>query len=245
MLQRAPLGERTYPHSIHATRCPISYFCRCNDLCSNPVSSLAPSIIVSATLFGPTMKIPTSWAYLFAIASQLPSLARAVSNCPLAGAEFPPPQTLSLHPVWQQALARLKNRFDLIDAGSTFNVDGSLDQLSYSIQIFSSNPGGGILAERHRTAPNLLANTTGVKQVDKDTVYRLGSVSKIYAVVAWLAELGDVHWNQPITNFIPELANFTAQARSKPFDSVRQTKWEDITIAALASQVGGVGRDCR
>lgn len=188
------------------------------------------------------MKIP-EWAYL--VASLLP-LAGALPNCPLAGAEFPPPQTLSLHPVWQQAIARLKTRLDLIDSGSTFNLDGSLDELSYSIQVFSTNPGGGILAERHRTAPSLLANTTGVKQVDKDTVYRLGSVSKIYAVVAWLAELGDVHWNQPITNFIPELANFSAQARTQQqFDDVRQTKWEDITIAALASQMSGVGRDCR
>lgn len=214
-------------------------------LSSNPVSFLAASNLASATLFGPTMKIPTSWAYLVAFASQLPSLARAVPNCPLAGAEFPPPQTLSLHPAWQQALASLKSKFDLIDAGSTFKTDGSLDELSYSIQIFSSNPGGGILTERHRTAPNLLTNTTGVKQVDKDTVYRLGSVSKIYAVVAWLAELGDVHWNQPITNFIPELAAISAQARTRPFDDVRQTNWEEITVAALASQVGGVGRDCR
>ena len=102
----------------------------------------------------------------------------------------------------------------------------------------------GPLFERHRTAPNLLANTTGVKKVDGNTVYRLGSVSKNFTVVAWLAELGDVHWNQPVTNFILELAGISAQARSKPFDEVQQTAWENITIGALASQVSGVGRDC-
>ncbi|KAF1912819.1 beta-lactamase/transpeptidase-like protein [Ampelomyces quisqualis] len=187
------------------------------------------------------MKIP-GWTFLTLI-SQIPFWVEAIPNCPLAGAEFPPPQTLSLHPVWQQALANLRAKFDLIDSGGTRDVDGDLDGLSYSIQIFSTNPGGGILAERHRTAPNLLANTTGVKRVDGDTVYRLGSVSKIFTVVAWLAELGDVHWNQPITNFIPELANISAQAASRPFDEVRQTSWEDITIASLASQISGVGRD--
>jgi CubicO group peptidase (beta-lactamase class C family) len=181
----------------------------------------------------------------FLVASQIPLGAAAIPNCPLAGAEFPPPQTLSRHPVWQQALSTLKDKFDDIDNGGTLDLDGSLDELSYSIQIFSTNPGGEVLAERHRTAPNLLANTTGVRKIDKDTVYRLGSVSKIFTVVTWLAELGDVHWNQPITNFIPELANISAQAASQPFHSVRQTAWEEITIEALASQVSGLGRDCR
>jgi CubicO group peptidase (beta-lactamase class C family) len=187
------------------------------------------------------MKMPR---WFFFIASQIP-LSAALPNCPLAGAEFPPPQTLARHPVWQQALNTLKDKFDDIDNGVTRDLDGSLDELSYSIQIFSTNPGGQILAERHRTAPNLLANTTGVKQIDKDTVYRLGSVSKIFTVVAWLAELGDMHWNQPITKFIPELAKFADQAASQPFDRVRQTAWDDITIGALASQVSGLGRDCR
>lgn len=171
---------------------------------------------------------------------QLP-LSTALPNCPLTGPEFPPPQRLSQHPIWQQALSNVSAIFDYIDLGGTGGIDG----LSYSIQVFSTNPGGGILGERHRTAPNLLANTPGVKQVDGDTVYRLGSVSKVFAVLAWLAELGDVHWNQPITNFVPELADVAAQAALRPFDSVRQTAWEDITIESLAAQVSGVGRDCK
>jgi CubicO group peptidase (beta-lactamase class C family) len=197
--------------------------------------------LIARQFFRSTMKLPL-WAFLITI--RLP-WAAALPNCPLAGAEFPPPQTLSQHPVWQQALMTLKNKFDNIDAGGTHELDGNLDNLSYSIQIFSTNPGGGeLLAERHRTAPSLLANTTGVKHIDSNTVYRLGSVSKIFTVVAWLAELGDVHWNQPITNFIPELVDISAQDSSQPFDNIRQTAWEDITIAALASQVSGIGRDC-
>jgi hypothetical protein len=192
------------------------------------------------TSLGSTMKIPR-WAFF--VASQL-QLGAALPNCPLAGAEFPPTQTLSQHPVWQKALKALDYKFNSINNGGTRDLDGNLDGLSYSIQVFSTNPGREILAEWHRTAPNLLANTTGVKQVDRDTVYRLGSVSKIVTVVAWLAELGDVHWNQPITNFIPELASFSAQATSQTFSTVRQTAWEDITIGALASQVSGIGRDC-
>jgi CubicO group peptidase (beta-lactamase class C family) len=173
-------------------------------------------------------------------ANQLP-LSAAIPNCPLGGPEFPPPQRLSQHPKWQQALADVSSLFNYIDIGGT----GGVDSLSYSIQVFSTNPGGGILGERHHTAPNLGEDTPGVKIVNGNTIYRLGSVSKVFAVLAWLAELGDVHWNQPITDFIPELASLSAQAASNPFDRVRQTAWEDITIGSLASQVSGLGRDCK
>jgi hypothetical protein len=186
---------------------------------------------------------PFQWALL--VATHF-SFVAAIPNCPLAGAEFPPPQTLFRHPAWQQALEAIRQRFELIDHGGTSDLDGNLDDLSYSIQIFSTNPGGEILAERHRTAPNLMKkNTTGVKEINRDTVYRLGSVSKIFTVVAWLAELGDVHWNHPITDFIPELEDIVARAGPGPFNTLRQTAWQDITIGALASQISGIGRDCK
>ncbi|KZM21674.1 uncharacterized protein EKO05_0000982 [Ascochyta rabiei] len=170
--------------------------------------------------------------------SQLPLSFANVPNCPIFGAEFPPPQRLAQHPKWQQALANLSTAFDYMDANITGN------NLSYSVQIFSTNPGNTILAERHRTAGNLLPDTEGVKQVNANTVYRLGSISKIFTVLAFLAEVGDIHWNQPITNYIPELAQYSRLVSAQLFDDdVRRTDWEDITIGALAAQVSGIGRD--
>jgi hypothetical protein len=171
--------------------------------------------------------------------AQLP-MCFTTPNCPLFGPEFPPPQRLSEHPTWKKAVDNVTAVFDYIDAS---NITG-IDRFSYSIQIFSINPGPPILWERHRTAKDLPANTTGVKQVDRDTVYRLGSVSKAFTVLAFLAEVGDVHWNQPITKYIPELAKLSDRPASADFDSVRETDWDDITIGALASQVSGLGRDC-
>jgi hypothetical protein len=165
----------------------------------------------------------------------------AAPNCPLIGAEFPPPQQLAEHPTWKKALNNITSVFDYID---TSNITG-VDRFSYSIQIFSTNPGSPILWQRHRTAKNLPANTTGVNKVDGETVYRLGSVTKVFTVLAFLAEAGDVHWNQPITKYIPELAGRSGRASSDDFDDVRETSWDDITIGALASQVSGLGRDCK
>lgn len=163
----------------------------------------------------------------------------AIPNCPIFGAEFPAPKRLIEHPRWQQALVNLTNAFDTLDA----NVTG--DDLSYSVQIFSTDYGGKILADRYRTAATLDPQTEGVKEVGPDTVYRIGSVSKIFTVLAFLAEVGDTHWNSPITAFVPELARYSAQIATQPIDNVRRTDWEDITIGALVAQVSGVGRDCK
>jgi hypothetical protein len=172
--------------------------------------------------------------------AQLP-ISVAAPNCPLIGAEFPPPKKLAEHPTWKKALSNITSVFDYIDAS---NITG-VDRFSYSIQIFSTNPGPPILWERHRTAKNLPTNTTGVRVVDGDTVYRLGSVTKVFTVLAFLAEAGDVYWNQPITKYIPELAKQSGRASSDDFDDVRETSWDDITIGSLASQVSGLGRDCK
>jgi hypothetical protein len=180
-----------------------------------------------------TLIIPT-------LLAQLP-ISFAAPNCPLIGPEFPAPQHLSEHPIWKTAIDNITAVFDYIDVS---NITG-VDRFSYSIQIFSTNPGPPILWERHRTAKDLPVNTTGVKKVDGNTVYRLGSVSKVFAVLAFLAEAGDVDWNQPITKYIPELAKLPGKAGSNDFDDVRQTNWGDITIGALASQVSGLGRDCK
>ncbi|KAF1930189.1 beta-lactamase/transpeptidase-like protein [Didymella exigua CBS 183.55] len=162
----------------------------------------------------------------------------AIPNCPIFGAEFPTPKRLPEHPRWKEALVNLTASFDYLDA----NVTG--DDLSYSVQIFSTDYEPKVLAERHRTALTLLPQTEGVKEVGPDTVYRIGSVSKVFTVLAFLAEVGDTHWNTPITAFIPELAQYSLQTSAQLIDDVRRTDWDDITIGALAAQVSGIGRDC-
>ncbi|KAK7928587.1 hypothetical protein PG985_005585 [Apiospora marii] len=89
---------------------------------------------------------------------------------------------------------------------ATFDaVDQTAANYSYTLQLFSTNPGPPILFERFHTAQDLPNNTTGVKKVDANTVFRLGSVTKIFTVLAYLAETGEKYFNHPITEFIPEL----------------------------------------
>ncbi|KAF2655858.1 beta-lactamase/transpeptidase-like protein [Lophiostoma macrostomum CBS 122681] len=166
----------------------------------------------------------------------------ALPNCPLAGPESPPPQNLSSHPTWQRALSNLTTILHYLDLRNTLLGQANT---SYSLQIFSTNPGSPILWERHGTSPNLLPDTPGVKAVGPDTVYRIGSVSKVFAVLAFLVSVSDIYWTWPITSFIPELAVYAGHSSSTTpdFDAVRSTSWDEITIGALASQVSGLGRD--
>ena len=39
-----------------------------------------------------------------------------------------------------------------------------------------------------------------------ETVYRVGSISKLLFLYTFLVEVGHAHWHRPITDFVPELA---------------------------------------
>ncbi|KAK8050326.1 beta-lactamase family protein [Apiospora phragmitis] len=146
------------------------------------------------------------------------ALALASPHCPIYGAEFPKPQRLTESAIWKAAMENLTATFDAVDPTAV--------NYSYTVQVFSTNPGPPILFERCTTAQNLPSNTTGVKKVDVDTVFRIGSVTKIYTVLAFLAETG--------VNGYPG---------NETVDELRTVKWEDITIEALLSQMSGIERD--
>ncbi|KAK8055214.1 beta-lactamase/transpeptidase-like protein [Apiospora rasikravindrae] len=162
-------------------------------------------------------------------------LARANPNCPIYGAEFPKPQRLTESAIWKSAMENLTATFDSIDPQAI--------NYSYTVQVFSTNPGPPILFERFTTARDLPKNTTGVKKVDVDTVFRIGSVTKIFTVLTFLAETGDQYFNRPITDFIPELQDIVNRRGNETVDELRTVKWEDITIEALLSQMSGIERD--
>jgi hypothetical protein len=110
---------------------------------------------------------------------------------------------------------------------------------SYSIQVFT---GSGILFEHYPTAPSLPSlNSSGVKQVDAHTVYRIGSLTKIFTMYAFLLEAGYQYFSHPITDFVPELA---ALATWQSGNAIADVAWGDVTIGDLASHLAGIASDC-
>jgi len=104
--------------------------------------------------------------------------------------------------------------------------------------IHENNP----LYTYHYDATNLSSPAQGVAHVQSDTVYRIGSLSKLLTVYTFLATAGDKYWTQPITNFIPELEAYDAVHASQQ-DPIDYFRWSDITVGILASQISGLQKD--
>ncbi|KAJ4193819.1 hypothetical protein NW759_016559 [Fusarium solani] len=152
------------------------------------------------------------------------------SDCPLAGPAFPAPSNLTNSP-------------SLLDAALMFetqlgNQTGGLlpNDTAWAVAVFSAK--SGILYERYHTPPIDI----GVKNVDQNSIFRLASVSKVFTVYTILSAIGDSRFNDPITKYIPELANRITYTRDI-YDDIDNVNWEDITLNELASQTAGIARD--
>ncbi|KAI1265512.1 beta-lactamase/transpeptidase-like protein [Xylariaceae sp. FL1019] len=180
--------------------------------------------------------------WLFAVASVMalwPITVHAKLSCPLYGLGYPKPSDLLDSEGIQKAATRLDTVFaEYIDNANNTNSD----YFSYSVQVFSATEEQPLWSH-HWTAKSLATmNTTGVKKIDGDTVYRVGSVTKILSMLTFLAEVGDASWNEPITSFVPEVADMVANG-SDYSHSLTTPDWGSITIGSLASQISGLMRD--
>ncbi|KAI0487180.1 beta-lactamase/transpeptidase-like protein [Xylaria cf. heliscus] len=156
--------------------------------------------------------------------------------CPFQGAAFPKPVNLAASPTIQAALKNLTAAFETYDQTSSINPNGT----SWSLQVFSASSDEP-LWEHYHTANNLLDNDeSGNFTIGPDTIYRLGSLTKIFTMLTFLTEAGDSYLNDPVTKYVPELEILAVKARSDPIMSV---DWSSITLSDLASHMAGIVRD--
>ncbi|KAI0150684.1 beta-lactamase/transpeptidase-like protein [Xylariaceae sp. FL1272] len=154
----------------------------------------------------------------------------ASPTCPLEGPVFPKPRQLATSDAIKSAVANLTSTFDKITDGAA--------EYSFALEVFSAHDPSALFSIYH-TAPNLASKTsTGVKTIDANTVFRLGSLTKVYTIYTFLINAGDKLWNEPITKYVPELANLANRS-----DPVLYTNWDDVTIGGLATQMTGIPRD--
>lgn len=162
-----------------------------------------------------------------------------LTDCGFLGPVYPPPPNLANTKAIQDA----KNAFTrLMDSamrnGSTAwgPVDAANSSISFAVFSTQSDQ---LLSEYHHlgSSPGTKAHLTGGK-LDGDTVYRLGSVTKLLSVYTFLAKVGPKYWSEPVTNYVPELV-------ARPVkNSVLDIKWSEVTLGSLAGQVSGIPHDC-
>jgi CubicO group peptidase (beta-lactamase class C family) len=183
-------------------------------------------------------------SHLFLSCTLLFAAAQAAFFCPLLGPDFPPPLNLSAGSATLSAGSNFTQQVrQLINNQNSTYGPFDANTTSFSVNIFSVHKDNPIF-QYHYSAPILATSTGGVKTVDENSVYRIGSVSKLFTVYAFLVENGDVHWNEPITKYVPELAALAKTNDVNQRNPIDNVAWEDITVGSLASHMAGIGRDC-
>jgi hypothetical protein len=187
--------------------------------------------------------------------------ALAGPNCPPLGPVFEKPYNFNTSAAMRSAITNLTAILTAWDQSNATGIRS--DITSYSIEVFSTSKDQPLIFSWHHTAPSLLApppppttnssnNSTtgsggrvGVAKTDSNTVYRLGSLTKVFTVYTWLAQDGDSKWNDPITRYVPELAAAAERAKQQgEADPVANVPWDEVTVGALAGQLSGAIRDC-
>lgn len=167
--------------------------------------------------------------------------ALAKTDQKLLGPSFTPPSNILSSNVIQQAVLNITNALNnAIRTGESIFGSFKSSTTSFSLTAMSQFDSSPIL-DFHHTSGSLNISAGSTSKITSDTVYRIGSVSKLFTVYALLLNNGTHHWNRPVTDFIPELK----AAQHPPHDStVDWVQWDQVTVGTLASQLSGVGRDC-
>ncbi|CAJ0546578.1 Ff.00g012050.m01.CDS01 [Fusarium sp. VM40] len=174
-----------------------------------------------------------SFPALFTLFASVHQTVEANSRyCPPYGPVLPAPRYASQHPAVKFSVDAITSILE--QQAKNFNVSG----ISVGIQSMHEDKP---LLNFHHTPP-IVNPKRGAKVVNADTVYRLGSVSKVYTVLAALklAEDGVLSMSDPITRWIPELKKGTGHSAR---DELDVTHWEDITVGDAAAHLSGLGGD--
>lgn len=156
--------------------------------------------------------------------SSLATAVTAASICPILGPVFPAPHDLLSDTSFQDTLTAIQSSIDkaFVDGNTTHGSVNPND--TYSIQIFST-ASEGLLLDYHHRGSDVLGNRT----IDGDSIYRIGSTSKLIAVYLLYIEGGEAIFSEKVTKYLPELAG--------------AAYWDEITVGSLAGFLGDIVAD--
>ena len=147
--------------------------------------------------------------------------------CPPLGPVLLPPQSPGSSKAVTQATKQLKSTFDSITSDyKTSGLAIIVKSIHEDEQLFSY----------YFTPP--IYSGIGTKSIGKDTIFRVGSVSKIFTALAILQN-SSISMDDSILKYIPALQNARA---TKAVDAI---PWKEVTIGSLMSHLSGIGRDSK
>lgn len=164
----------------------------------------------------------------------------AFAPCPILGPVFEPPSSLCTAEIFQSGLHNLTTSLDeAIKSSQTPFGPIVSNWTSFSIGIFNATD---TLFSYQYSSPTLQKGTEGVKEVTEDSIYRVGSGSKLFTAYLFLIEAGAEYWNRAITEFLPELEEASKNCSARE-DAINCIDWNEVTLGAMASHMAGLPRD--
>ncbi|KAF6834584.1 hypothetical protein CPLU01_04869 [Colletotrichum plurivorum] len=159
-------------------------------------------------------------------------LAGAQANaCPPTGRTLPPSQAPRDSPVVKETIQKIKESL------TAFTSTPDLNATAIAIGIKTVQEDSPLFEFYHTPA---VAEASSAKEVTIDTVFRGGSITKLFTVLAAL-QSADIQFTDPVTKYLPGLKKDVVKAEAGA--SFNPIPWDNITIEDLASHVSGVGGD--
>ncbi|KAJ4203100.1 hypothetical protein NW759_015208 [Fusarium solani] len=152
------------------------------------------------------------------------SLAWGNLKCRPEGPVLPRPAALAESAIFKEAAANLTDTLDAAVSGS-ITAGWPVENVSFSLAVISADqdePGVPIWEYHHLAS----ANENGTKNLDRDSQYLIGSVSKVIASYVLLKSGVDL--DAPVTEFLPKLG-----------DEKSTIQWRDVSLRILASHLSG------
>lgn len=153
------------------------------------------------------------------------SLVSAELICRPDGPVVPRPVSLSSSPAFLSATRNLSDNFNRALNG-TIQAGFPTENVSFSVAVISlaqGDPATPLWDYHHLSA----ANINGTKELDRDSQYLIGSVSKLLTDAIVLGS--GLSLDDSITKYLPDLVSSDSPVR-----------WENISLGALASQLSGI-----
>lgn len=159
------------------------------------------------------------------------------------GGSYPHPVDLTsnqsaIPAAWEEITSTLQDHLDAAGSNKTFGGVLGLENVTFSIGLFSLNDPDVSDLQFHYTSPEVSQSPNGTNEVDGDTIYLLASITKVFTVLTGMLQLNDTDWDLRVTDLFPEIAELARKtSEDNPVDTFN---WDSITLNTLSSQISGI-----
>lgn len=158
---------------------------------------------------------------------------------PPTGPAFLTPRDLASNARVKEATRNMTAAFDQLVRGNS--EEGPIGY-SFSITVVSADDKSPLFSYQY-TANNLNLTAGSVRKVTADSVFRIASITKMLTVYALLLQGNKIRLDEPITSYVPEIAEIARRQKNRAFNPVTDVQWTEITVGDLAGQMAGIVRE--